>query len=320
MRGDLHWHGRQYHQGSSYTLTSDNHEGLAELRAYPWHGDHAELDLRWRSRAVTYQTPSALEQSYREHGGAMFVSSHGIGGPGWRLGMRGYQRAYPDSAAIDRDVVVIEGDLDHASAAGDLRVYHRTERRLAAVEEVRPSAWSHWSEAQLARPAGSGQVIADLDSEVWRYDRDDASWFDAWRLGGEGGYRWGDPLGAQWQTSLTVEHLASDNSPETYTQVGLRGELESFTGSVSGILALEYGRRWYGQTSSDGDTVDLGDEIDALLAYSDFSYVEIWLMATWSPAAHLSVELLASYQPEQHTERDDDTSLGYGSARLVWRP
>jgi hypothetical protein len=29
---------------------------------------------------------------------------------------------------------------------------------------------------------------------------------------------------------------------------------------------------------------------------------------------------MASYEPESHTERTDDTAIGYASVRLVWRP
>ncbi len=33
----------------------------------------------------------------------------------------------------------------------------------------------------------------------------------------------------------------------------------------------------------------------------------------------LDLDLAANYQPENHVEEFDDTALGYGSARLVWR-
>ena len=314
LRCDVDWLGRQYRGDTDYALASDNHEGRAELRAYPWTGESAGLDVRWRGRFMDYRTPSSLQQDYREHGGGAFLTSQGLGLTAWRMGGRITSRAYPDSSAIDRDVLAVEGDLDLTRGDGHLWFYHRTERRLTEHEEVRPSAWSHWSELQGAWPAGRGRVVTNVGSEVWRYDRQDVVWFNAWRLDSELGYGWGDPLAARWQTLLTVERLGATEAAESYSQVGLRGSVESFSGAVTGLLELEYGHRWY------DDTAEATGVDDIVLTYTDFSYLEIWLMATWSWSPHLSLELTASYQPEQHTEQDDNTALGYGSVQLVWRP
>jgi len=113
---------------------------------------------------------------------------------------------------------------------------------------------------------------------------------------------------------LTVDHLDAGDSPETYTQVGLRGSLESYAFPFTGIIALEYGQRWYSDP-----LVDL-DADDIVLAYTNFSYFEVWIMATWAMSEHLSFDLIVNYQPENHTEQDDDIALGFGTARLVWRP
>ena len=329
LRVDVDWYGRQYHRGSDYGLTSDNHEGTTEVRGYPWKTERLRLDLRMRGRYLAYRTPSSLEQSYREHGGAAFLSSRDPLETAWRVGLRATRRIYPDSTEIGRDAVAIEGDLDRMTGDRFLWLYHRSERRWTERADVRPWAWSHWTELRATWPAGPGKVVTNAGSEVWRYDREDATWFDSWRLDGELGYGWGDPLGAAWQTLVTIERLAAGDSPETYTQIGLRGSVESYAGPVSGILALEYGRRWYAGTADDGldDVDDLGSyddtdllDLDIALAYTDFSYLEIWLMATWELSPSLALELMANYQPEQHTEQDDDTAIGFGSARLVWRP
>jgi hypothetical protein len=315
LRLDVDWLGRQYRNRTEYALSSDNHEGTAEVRGYPWLGRTAQLDLRARGRYIEYRTPSALEQSYRERTGAAYLASRGIGEVNWRLGARAITRSYPDSSAIDRDVLAVEGDLDRGLGRRRLWLYHRSERRLAADEEVRPSAWSHWSDLRATWPAGPGEVVTNLSNEVWRYDWQDAVWFDAWRLDGELGYGWGDPLRAHWQALLTTERLDAGEASESYQQFGLRGTVETYAGPVTGLLALEYGHRWY----RDAASADQADD-DFSLGYSDFSYLEVWLMATWAWSRHLSLELVASYQPEQHTEQDDDTALGYGNVRLVWRP
>lgn len=322
LRADLAWTGRQYRPDSDYSLSSDHHEGNGELRAYPWLGRTHALDLRLLGRYLDYQTPSTLEQDYRESGGALFFGSRGLASGSWRAGVRGMRRAYPDTSAIDRDIVSLEGDLDRTGNTLEVWLYHRSDRRIAAKEIVRPSAWSHWTDLRLVRPAGAGQVVANLNNEVWRYDTPGAAYFDSWRSDVEFGYRWGDLLAAQWHTLLTVDRLDAGDSPETYNQVGVKGSIESYGGPFSGVAALEYGRRWYQEQAATAPTSSSpsSDPADVDLAYSDFGYFEIWLMATWTVSRHISFDVMASYQPEEHTEQDDDIALGYGSIRLVWRP
>ena len=308
FRADLTWLGRQYHQDSDYTLSSNNHEGRADLRAYPWYTSHTMLDLRLGGRYIDYRTPSSLEQDYHEEGVAGFLRSRSAIESAWRVGLRSSSRSYPDSSSIDRDVVAVEGDFEHNGDRSDLWLFHRSERRLVADETVRPSAWSHWTDLRLALPAGRGHVIANLNNEVWRYDHQTGAYFDSWRTDLEFGYRWGDLLGTLWQTLLTVDHLTAGDSPETYSQVGLRGSLESYAYPFTGIVALEYGQRWYSEPAID---LDLDDVV---FAYSNFSYFEVWIMATWSMSEHFSFDLIANYQPENHTEQDDDIALGTHSA------
>jgi hypothetical protein len=172
-------------------------------------------------------------------------------------------------------------------------------------------------------------MVARLGSEIWRYDRESTVWFDSWRSDVELGYRWGDLLHSQQHLLLRLQNLAAGDSPEAFTQVGLRGSLEGYNQALNGILALELGHRWYRNQTATADLDDLNgrDDVnwpgssDGLdLRYSDFTYLEVWIMATCRLSAHFSLELNASYQPERHTERDDDTVLGYGNLRLVWRP
>lgn len=323
LRADLAWSGRQYRQDSDYALSSDNQEARGELRLYPWRGRRAALDLRLRARRLAYRQRSVLEQDQREAGVAAYLTSRADFDAAWRVGLLAARRTYPDSTAIDRDVFGATGSLERSGERAEIWLDHRSERRVIKDPLVRPSAWLHWSELRLAVPAGEGWLVANLASEVWRYDRQTTVWFDAWRTDLELGYRWGDLLGAQWHGLLTLQHLAAGDSPEAYSQAGLRGGLEGHAPALSGILALELGRRWYHGSSS---TDDLGSTAPAdvlgelELSYSDCFYLEIWLMATWELTARLSLDLTASYQPQRHTERDDDTALGYGSVRLAWRP
>ena len=35
---------------------------------------------------------------------------------------------------------------------------------------------------------------------------------------------------------------------------------------------------------------------------------------------HFSLDVMANYEPERHTEQQDDSALGFASVRLVWKP
>ena len=77
----------------------------------------------------------------------------------------------------------------------------------------------------------------------------------------------------------------------------------------------------HGLAIAEDVSLAVGFELDdVVFTYSDFSYLEVWIMATWTMSAHFSFDLIANYQPENHTEQDDDIALGFGTARLVWRP
>jgi hypothetical protein len=223
----------------------------------------------------------------------------------WEAGLRATRRAYPDSSAIDRDVVALDLSADSRSETVEFWGFHRSERRLIADETARPSAWSHWTDINLV----FGHVVADVANEVWRYDREDLAYFDSWRTSLDLGYRWGDPLTASWQASLTGENLAAGDSPETYAQAGVRGRVESYLAPFAGSFSAEVGRRWYRHDTGAED----------LIAYSDFTYLELWLLASVHVTEHLSLDAMASYEPERHTEQDDDLTLGSASLSLAWR-
>jgi len=313
LRLDLVGLGRQFQSGTSYTLSSDNVEGRADLRAYPWYGKHALLDLRLAARILDYETPSTLEQDYNQSKVGGFIRGRDTFERSWRLGAFVGQRTYPDSSAIDREFLILEGDYDQATEAADIRFYQRSERRLIEDETTRPSAWSHWTELELALASGPGKVVLQGYSEIWNYDEEYGAYFDSWRLEGEFGYRWGTLMDSTWQLLMALENLSAGDSPEAYSQASIRGSFESYAYPFTGVIALGYGQRWY----SDQGTID---ETDVSLDYSDFSFFEIWAMASWAINDHLSFDLIANYQPETHTEQTDDMALGFGSLRLVWRP
>ncbi len=312
LRADLDWLARQYRPGSNYSLTSDTQEGRAELRLSPWRSRRLAVDVRGRESWFGYATPSSLEQSYHEQTGGAYVSTRGDADGTLSLGVRASHRVYPDTAQIDRRVLGVELDGTRLGDFGDLTVFHRSERRRIADDTVKPSAWLHWSQVDLALSAGPGQAVCSVGSELWHYDREEGAYFDSWRLETVLGYRWGDILGTTWQAGVTGERLAAGDNPETYDQAGLRGGLDMNGNALSGSLTAEVGRRWYRHAVGT-------DEADFLIDYSDLTYYELWLMAAWTLSSRLSIEATASYQPERHTEQDDNTTLGYGSLRLVWR-
>lgn len=322
LDGDLA--GRQYQEDTGYSLASNNLEGRLTARAVPWVTQDHLLELRLDTGLMEYSNPSALEVRHRDAGAGVQYGSRLLAATPWRVAYRFAGRAYPDSAVIDRHTHSLEGDLEWRDPAGlTLHLYHATRRRLIRDEGLKPSAWMHWSDVSAQMPAGVGDVYLDVQSEIWRYDEESAVYLDSWQLDGVLGYRWGDLMRAGWRLGLAVENLAAGDSPETYTQLGLRGGVESYGTDLNGSLQVEYGRRHYHQTggwdllndfSNDGSTGDLE------FTYSDFHYFEIWLMGGWTISKNLRLDLMASYEPESHTEQDDDVSLGYASVRLVWHP
>jgi hypothetical protein len=323
LRARLDLLGRQYRSGSRYTASSDSWEGRGELRATPlapeaWSGD-VLLVGAW----YDYRTPSTLEQDRRdlELGGRLRAPP--LAATDWSLGLSRTWRSYPDSAAIDRHGWVAEARLDRPAVGGEgLRAFHRSERRVVADETARPSAWTHWTDLRAGLRAGAGELLVEAESEVWRYDTETSVYFDSWRWGGFLGYRLGDILTAAWQFGVVGERFAAGDQPETYDQVGLRAGLESYGGAVSGGVTVEYGYRSYRNEASDASgSSDLADLLsDDGFGYSDFDYWDIWLVGTWHVAEGLSLDALASYRPERHSESQDDAALGFASLRLVWRP
>lgn len=318
------WRGRQYRPGTTYTNSSDHGEGRLQARLTPWAGEKTE----WRGLLSTefsdYARPSTLEVNHHGYGARLVLQSRGLSERPWHAGLSGARRVYPDSVQINRRTAGLEAGWDGRDFQGrGLQVYQRSQRRLIADETVRPSAWMHWSEGRAGLAAGPGTVFLDLQSEVWSYDQDSTVYVDSWRLQGMLGYTWGDLLSTSRRLGLAGERLAAGDSPESYHQLGLYAGIESYAGPLGGSLSLEFGRRFY--TGGDED-LGLDEELAQELAvldsslYTDFHYWKIWLQGSWEMTDALRLDLLGSYEPENHLEDADDSALGFGSIRLVWRP
>jgi hypothetical protein len=237
------------------------------------------------------------------------------------LGGRLTRRTYPDSSAIDRTVLAAEAQYDAASLSGaSLHLYHRSQRRTIRDPSTRPSAWLHWSELDGTLPVGDSRLVLAFRQEIWRYDQQLAAFFDSWRTSGTLSYQWGDLLAVVWQVGLAAERLAAgQDCPETYNQAGIRIGAESVGHRLSCLLTAEYGWRDHTfELSGLTTSTDLAAG-DVFYANSDFNYWEVWLMANWSIWRSLSWDVMANYQPENHTEKSDDSSVAFASTRLVWR-
>ena len=317
-----HFWGRQYKQTTEYVLSSDNLEGRLEARVYPLVGRTATLDLRAWGGLIDYKTPSTLEVDYQDAGGGVFVRSQTLGSHMWGGGVRRSRRAYPDSSEIDRDTWSIEADYDYQNLDGQgIRLFHKSDRRLIADETVRPSAWTHWTDFNSLVSAGAGQVYLDVQSEIWKYDQETDVYLDSWLTETALGYRWGDVLSAIWKAGPVLERLDAGDSPETYTQLGARVGVESYGSAVTGSVTLEYGRRAYdqGKVALDDGSGDIAD-FQTFDLYTDFNYWKIWLLGSWRISRKFSLDFLANYEPENHTEKTDDSAIGFASLHLIWRP
>ena len=303
--------GQQYRNGTDLKQSSDQTEGRLDLQLVPGAAARRELFLLGWGAVTAFARASPLEQDVRETGVGTGLRSRGWDGPSWTLSLRRAQRAYPDSAAIDRHSWLAEADFHRSlGLSGNLSLHGLSERRLAADPAVRPDAWFHWLEGDAGLPVSTGELVLQSQYERWVYDLPTEIYRDSWRLAGLAGLRRGDVLRAQGLLGLALERYDAGDAPETYSQFGLRAGLESYASVVSGTISVEYGRRRYGeQPAGDGE-----------LTYSDFNYWRLWLVADWRLGSGLSLSGLGSWEPERHVEAQDDVSLGFASLRLVWRP
>jgi hypothetical protein len=303
--------GHQYRRSTGTTRSSDHADARLDLQGVPLAGLRHELFLAGWGSTIAFERPSPLEQAARELGLGAGVRSRGWEGAVWTVALRHAARAYPDSASIDRRTWSAEADWSRAlGSEGSARIYHRSERRLAADPQVRPDAWLHWLDAAVQVPSPAGRFDVELQWERWDYAVATDTWFDSWRLAGLIGLRRGDVLRVQWQLGLAAERYDAGVSPETYDQAGLRAGLESYGSRLSGTCTVEVGRRLYAEPGA--ATLDL--------VYSDFNYWRLWLLAECRLAGDLALSALGSWEPESHAEPQDDVSLGFASLRLVWRP
>lgn len=313
LRLDADLNGVRYRGATDYNLSSDYREGLLRGR---WtlspHGATA-IELHGRVAALRYTDASALEVDRNDRRAGLRLVSGRDADDRWRLGAARGARSHPDTAAIDRDEFIFEAEYDHPAFLGPgWRVHQISSRRKIADTSVRPSSWSHWTDAEFSLPLGDQlRLGASLDLELWRYDDrwgaydDQTRWDGTLRLEG-GGFE-----GPSWRAGLAAEHLDSTAEDERYAQLGVVGGLDHFTDRVSLSFTLEIGQRDY----ADPATVDP----DITPLYTDFTYVELWLTGSVDLSDRLRLDALANYLPENHAEDIEDTTLGFGSLRLVYR-
>lgn len=322
-RLDAEFRGRQVRHGADAFVSSDSAEGRLEGRLRPLAGPDLRLEMRGWAARRRYVRPSTLEVDQDDAGGGLLLTGAGSPERTWTLGTGLARRTYPDSSGLDRTVLAADGSWSaEAWDATGVRLYHRSERTLVRDRDLRPAAWSHWTEAAAAVAAAPGLIFLELQSEVRRYDRDFSAYFDSWLAGGWLGYRWGGVLATGWRLGVVGERLAAGEAPEAYTQVGVRGAVESFGSRLCGSLTAEFGNRGYDAAPAVLPDLESPppEEGGLDLAYSDFHYWKLWLTGSWRLGGAWSLEVLASYEPESHTEPLDDSALGFCSARLLWRP
>ena len=305
---------RQYRKTTDYNLSSDNRESDIGLRWLPVAGPRRQGELRLDFDTLDYTTPSTLEANRREAALGAYLKSGTESRRLWRVGVRGGRRVYPDSSAIDRDIVGVEFEYDRNSFLGpNLRVHYRGERREVSDPDVRPSSWGHWSSLEATLPVEDMWIVADLRNEIWRYDAQWGAYSNQLRWTGSGGVRGGGLGGPGWRILLTYQDLDSQTGDESFRQLGIRGGLEHFGDRLSGDLTLEAGRRNYEATV---DSLGLDDPY---ALYSDFTYLESWLTGSWRFNDHLSLDAMINYMPERHSADMDDQAMGFGNIRILYR-
>ncbi len=312
---------RQYREDGTYSRSSDNVEGRATAAWTVRAGRRAAWRVLGWTDVNDYRTPSSLEVDHRELGLGAGVRSAGLEGPQWGVVVRRGGRDYPDSSAIDRTTWSVDADFETSRWEGpELRLFHHSERRRTADPAVRPHAWLHAADAQASVPAAGGRLHLDLRAEIWRYDETTSVYLSSERVEGFLAWGRGDVLALRWRLGPAGEVFAAGGSPEEYRQYGVRGVLEAYGGALSGSLSLEYGRRDYVDAAQDGWPDDAPAELTEDALYDDFRYWQVWALGAWELRRDLRLELMASWEPESHSEPAEDAALGYVSVRLAWRP
>jgi len=318
LRVDGNVQGTWYNRQSDYYLTSDSVEGGLKAR---WKvasaGDLAGEVRAWGS-FLRYATPSDLEADRNDLRIGAYLASGRDADRRWRIGLRAGERVYPDTTAINRQSAGVELEYDQNAFLGTTgRVYHRSERRKIETPAVRPSSWSYWTQADLSVPLNETalRLTADLGHEAWTYDQEWGAYTNQTRWEGDLGLAGGGLFGPSWHLGAAVESLTSNTEGESYRQLGARGGLEHFGNRFTGTLTLEIGQRDYDETA----TVTGPGDVEEFSLYTDFTYVELWLMLGVDLTKDLRLDIMASYLPENHTVDTDDQKLGFGTARLVYR-
>jgi len=307
---------RQYRQETVYGLSSDSGEGRMDLRGYPVAGGDYSLETRAWTSGLYYQVPSTLELDQREKGGSLVMRHGQPTGANWSMGAHFARRTYPDSTGLDRNTTGCEGSWEGSR----LRIYQRSDRRAVKDEETRSPAWNHWTDLDLELPFSSGAVFLELQDEIWKYDLVQGAFPDYLRTSARLGYDWGDLLAVRWRVGLSGEIMRSDDDSESYDQYGVLAGVESYGLDMSGSLLVESGWRRYRGQDGEFDAADGTWSDYSGTGFTDFNYWKIWLTGGWNLTPRLALDLLASYEPERHGEKSDDTTLGFASVRLVWRP
>lgn len=311
LRTALRLGAQQYRPGTDYSQSSDVADGRFDAQGVFAEGATREaFALGWAS-AVDYARPSPLEQDQREVGAGVGLRARGDGDTFWQVSARHAARAYPDSAVIDRHSWSTEVEWSRPlGVSGTLRVYERSERRLAADPATRPDAWLHWLDLGAHVSTGATDLVGEMQVERWNYASADGIHVDSWRFTGLAGVRRGDVLVAQWLLGLAGERFDSADEAESYVQIGLRAGVESYGSRLSGTCTVEHGRRDYAQVTAGTTTPD----------WTDFDYWRLWLLADYRLTDSLALAAIGTWEPESHDAADDDITLSFASLRLVWRP
>ena len=272
-------------------------------------------DLRLGAFRRDYADPSTLEQDQRDLTAGAFLRAPPSSPTRGAWVSAGLARTYPDTTAVDRDIVGLEGELETLARAG-ARAAQLPPQRTAARQR-RHCATLVLAALERSPACGSAAGPASGARRPERdraYDYETTAYFDSWRVRGVLDYRAASPLSAIWLVGVAAEKLAAATAPRPTTRSAC-GSDSSPSRPISAAAPPSNTA-----TATTGRTAEAsGADFADFASYSDFNYWELWIVGTWHLTGAFSLDLMASYHPEKHTERIDDAALGFASLRLVWR-
>ena len=282
-------------------------------RAFGDSGTGAELGLS--GDVVRARGPGSEFVVDRNAATGSFAIEHAGLGDDWRAGVALTARSYPDSAVRNHREQGLAGRWRHTFEGGHWLELEAGGVRRRTVRES-PTTRDDLDEARVALEGEAHAGLAwswnaRLEAEGLQYEVPDSTlYFDQTLLRAWLAPRYAAGPLVSLAAGPRIEWLSSPLDPaEAYGELGGAIEFESFGRGAWWRLVPAAGRRTYRHQALRG-------RFDPVGLHTDYSFVELDLLADQGLGAGLRLRLLVSGRLERHTYSGDDSRSLYFSLDL----